>query len=281
MMPLLMTTIMNLVPPETRGKTIGNISIVISVAPAIGPTISGLILSTFSWRWLFLLVLRSRLLHGARRLADQECYRSDDSTDRYPIDRPLGHRIRRVCLWPQRARRRGTPSTCRIPLDSADCRAIVIALFVLRQSQLQKQDRALLDLRTLSIKVFAISTVMMAILMMSMFGVFILLPIYLQNVLGLSTLQTGLLLLPGGFDHGSLRSDGRAPFRQVRPFAAHHSWGNHALRGDVGTDVRATGYPRLGVSNRAYNLEHRPGADVYPALFRQSRFASAEALFPR
>ncbi|UXN73678.1 MFS transporter [Devosia sp. A8/3-2] len=39
---------------------------------------------------------------------------------------------------------------------------------------------------------------MMAILMMAMFGAFILLPIYLQNVLGLSTLQTGLLLLPGG-----------------------------------------------------------------------------------
>jgi MFS transporter, DHA2 family, lincomycin resistance protein len=72
----------------------------------------------------------------------------------------------------------------------------------LRQLQLQKQDRALLDLRTLSIKVFAISTIMMAILMMSMFGVFILLPIYLQNVLGLSTLQTGLLLLPGGLIMG-------------------------------------------------------------------------------
>ncbi|MFN3430263.1 MAG: MFS transporter, partial [Candidatus Sericytochromatia bacterium] len=57
MMPLLMTTIMNLVPPETRGRTMGNISIVISVAPAIGPTISGLILSVLDWRWMFLLVL--------------------------------------------------------------------------------------------------------------------------------------------------------------------------------------------------------------------------------
>ena len=44
MMPLLMTTVMTLVPPETRGKTMGNITIVISVAPAIGPVLSGLIL---------------------------------------------------------------------------------------------------------------------------------------------------------------------------------------------------------------------------------------------
>jgi MFS transporter, DHA2 family, lincomycin resistance protein len=57
MMPLLMTTIMHLVPPQSRGKTMGNISIVISVAPAIGPTISGLILSALDWRYLFLLVL--------------------------------------------------------------------------------------------------------------------------------------------------------------------------------------------------------------------------------
>src|SRR5680860_696770 len=45
MMPLLMTTVMTLVDPASRGKTMGNISIVISVAPAIGPTISGIILS--------------------------------------------------------------------------------------------------------------------------------------------------------------------------------------------------------------------------------------------
>src|SRR5688572_4476626 len=57
MMPLLMTTVMNLVPPETRGKTMGDIMMVISVAPAIGPVLSGLILNYLHWRWLFVLVL--------------------------------------------------------------------------------------------------------------------------------------------------------------------------------------------------------------------------------
>jgi DHA2 family lincomycin resistance protein-like MFS transporter len=50
MIPLLFTTVMTLVPEETRGRTIGNISIVISVAPAIGPTISGIILDQLNWR---------------------------------------------------------------------------------------------------------------------------------------------------------------------------------------------------------------------------------------
>src|SRR5690554_84051 len=57
MMPLLMTTVMTLVPPEARGKTMGNISIVMSVAPAIGPTIGGFILANLEWRWMFFLVL--------------------------------------------------------------------------------------------------------------------------------------------------------------------------------------------------------------------------------
>jgi DHA2 family lincomycin resistance protein-like MFS transporter len=44
----------------------------------------------------------------------------------------------------------------------------------------------------------------MAISMMALFGTVILLPIYTQNVLGLDTLQTGLLLLPGGLLMGLL-----------------------------------------------------------------------------
>ena len=45
---------------------------------------------------------------------------------------------------------------------------------------------------------------MFVILMMGMFGTFILLPIYMQNVRGLDTLQTGLMLLPGSLLMGLL-----------------------------------------------------------------------------
>jgi DHA2 family lincomycin resistance protein-like MFS transporter len=64
MLPLLMTTVMQACargkprqPAATRGKKMGDISIVISVAPAIGPTIAGLILSGLDWRWIFWIVL--------------------------------------------------------------------------------------------------------------------------------------------------------------------------------------------------------------------------------
>src|SRR4051794_22887622 len=57
MMPLLMTTLMAIVPAQDRGRVMGNVTLAMSVAPALGPAVSGVILSSFSWRWIFLFVL--------------------------------------------------------------------------------------------------------------------------------------------------------------------------------------------------------------------------------
>lgn len=62
MVPLLMTTVMKLIPAERRGQTMGTISIVIAVAPAVGPTLSGFILGSLNWRWMFWIVLPIALL---------------------------------------------------------------------------------------------------------------------------------------------------------------------------------------------------------------------------
>ena len=73
MLPLLMTTILTLVPIQRRGVVMGNVSIVISVAPAIGPTLSGLILQFLPWRFMFLLVLPialAALVYGLRTLVN-------------------------------------------------------------------------------------------------------------------------------------------------------------------------------------------------------------------
>lgn len=80
----------------------------------------------------------------------------------------------------------------------------MLAIFVLRQLRLGRKDRALLDLRTFGVRVFTVSVIMMGFAMMSLFGMIILLPIYMQNVLGLEPLEAGLLLLPGGLIMGLL-----------------------------------------------------------------------------
>ena len=54
MMPLLMTTLMAVVPEHDRGRVMGNVTLAMSVAPALGPAVSGVILQSLSWRWIFL-----------------------------------------------------------------------------------------------------------------------------------------------------------------------------------------------------------------------------------
>ncbi|MFW2588638.1 MDR family MFS transporter [Sagittula sp. SSi028] len=204
MMPLLMTTVMSLVPPESRGKTMGNISIVISVAPAIGPTISGIILNLLDWRWMFWLVLPiglSALALGYARLVNV------NDPQKPPLD---------VVSVPLSALGFGALvyGLSTIGESHADASIpvwlpvlvglVTIAVFARRQLRLGPQGRALLDLRTFGNRVFTVSVVMMGFCMMALFGMIILLPIYMQNVIGMAPLAAGLALLPGGLTMGLL-----------------------------------------------------------------------------
>ncbi len=208
MMPLLMTTVMNLVPPETRGRTMGNISIVISVAPAIGPTISGIILNVLDWRWMFWLVLPiavTALVLGGRLIQNVTTPRIA------PLDIVsvvlsafgFGGLVYGLSsIGEAHGAEHIVPLWVPIAIGTAG-----LALFIARQFKLQDLDRALLDLRTFKSKTFTLAIVMMAINMMALFGMIILFPIYTQNVLGMDALQTGLMLLPGGLMMGLM-----APF---------------------------------------------------------------------
>src|SRR5699024_5130175 len=57
LLPLLMNVVLTMVPLHKRGSAMGTIGIVITFAPAIGPTISGIVVQHFSWRVLFYGVL--------------------------------------------------------------------------------------------------------------------------------------------------------------------------------------------------------------------------------
>lgn len=206
MMPLLMTTVMTLVPPQARGKTMGNISIVMSVAPAIGPTIGGFILAHLDWRWMFLLVLPiaiGALVLGWRKIQNV-------STPRYaPLDvlsvilsaLAFGGLIYGLSSFGESFAHVGEPSA--IPVWAPIVVGVVAMIaFVWRQIGLQRDDKALLDLRVFQSRNYTVSVSLMLIAMMALFGTVILLPIYTQKVVGLDTLQTGLLLLPGGLIMG-------------------------------------------------------------------------------
>ena len=204
MMPLLMTTIMTLAPPETRGKTMGYVSTVISVAPAIGPVLSGTIIEYLPWRWLFVLVLPISLFSlwlGWRRIENVTTPREArlDVASVILSAFAFGGSVYGISLFGVPPGSGNLPAW--IPLVIG---GVAMVAFVGRQLKLQRSDSALLDLRVFRSRMFTISLAVFALLMLTLFGTIILLPMYLQQVLGLSPMQTGMLLLPGGLLMGRL-----------------------------------------------------------------------------
>ncbi|MFV0433741.1 MAG: MDR family MFS transporter [Leucobacter sp.] len=209
MMPLLMTTMMNVVPPHSRGRMMGRVGLVMSLAPALGPTLSGVVLDHLGWRWLFGIILPIAvvaLVLGAKWMTNL-----GETTDA-PID------VLSIILsafafggivfgLSQLGGGHGGGSTTAgeaVPWIVIAGGTVFLALFVWRQFALQKRNDALLDLRVFASKNYVVAVVIMGVVALSMFGTFSLLPLYLQDVAGLEPTEAGLVLLPGSILMGLL-----------------------------------------------------------------------------
>jgi DHA2 family lincomycin resistance protein-like MFS transporter len=205
MMPLLMTSLMTLVAPRDRGRVMGNVTLVMSVAPALGPAVSGVLLQLGSWRLIFVAVLPVAGLvaaFGARELVDV----AEPKASRIDVASVALSAVgfgALVCgLSGLGEGSRATHVVSPWLITAAGVVALVA--FTLRQLSLQRSGAPLLDLRALTFAPFTVALALMCAAFMAMMGAMILLPLYLQDVLGLSTLRTGLLLMPGGLAMGLL-----------------------------------------------------------------------------
>lgn len=213
MMPLLMTTLMTVVPPAIRGRMMGRVSIVISLAPAIGPTLAGALLNNFEWRWIFGVVLPIAivaLVVGARWIHNL------GETTRAPIDvlsvilSALGFGGLVFGLSQLGAGGHGsgadaaaaTATSTTTLIVSLSIGAVALGLFAWRQVVLQRSDDALLDLRVFRSANFSLSMGQMVIMSMAFFGAITVVPLYLQDVLEVDPLTTGLVVLPGALAMG-------------------------------------------------------------------------------
>ena len=201
MMPLLMTTLMTVVPEHDRGRVMGNVTLAISVAPAMGPVISGVVLQLGSWRYLFLFVLP---IAGAVTWLGLRQLENIGEVEAGTIDwlsvALAGLGFGGLVFGLSRF---GEGSVAEPALIVA-AGLILIGAFAGRQVLLQRNGTPLLDLRTLRSGAYAKGLLLMSVAFLAMMGSMILLPLYLQNLRHLSPLQTGLLVMPGGLAMGVL-----------------------------------------------------------------------------
>ncbi|NLP82249.1 multidrug efflux MFS transporter [Microbacterium sp. CFH 90308] len=213
MMPLLMTTLMTVVPAAIRGRMMGRVSIVMSLAPAIGPTLAGALLGAFEWRWIFGVVLPIAvvaLVVGARWIHNL------GETTRAPIDvlsvilSALGFGGLVFGLSQLGGGGHGTSAEAAAATATSNATLVAalavgvisLGLFGWRQVLLQRKDDALLDLRVFRSANFSLSIAQMAIMSMAFFGAITVVPLYLQRVLEVNPLVTGLVVLPGALAMG-------------------------------------------------------------------------------
>lgn len=211
MIPLLMTTLMDLVPVADRGRTMGNVSLVIAVAPAMGPAVSGVLLELGTWRLIFLAVLPiavASLVLGLRLLPDtgeREHSRLDLPSVALAVVGFGGIVYGLSSLGGGHGGEGGpAPEPVVDPLLAAGMAVIALTFFVWRQLALARTGDPLMDLRAFRHRSFTGAFVTMCLGFAALISSVILLPIHLQRGLGLSTLETGLLLIPGGLAMGLL-----------------------------------------------------------------------------
>jgi DHA2 family lincomycin resistance protein-like MFS transporter len=202
MMPLLMTTLMSVVPEHDRGRVMGNVTLAMSVAPALGPAVSGVILEYMSWRWMFGLVLPVAALIGIAgmlrlRNVGEPTAGSIDVLSVVVSALGFGGLVYGLSLIG--GKDQPVPPQVLIPFG-----LVMLALFTWRQLALQRDRSPLLDLRTLTHRTYTLALVLMVVAFMGFLGSMVLLPFYLQDARGLSILQTGLLMMPGGLALGLL-----------------------------------------------------------------------------
>lgn len=191
-MPMVFTVILLVFPREKRGSAMGIVSLVIGFAPAIGPSLSGLLVDSIGWRSLFVVVTCLAVVIVLLATVFLKSYGEFEPTS---FDKPSVALCSLGLLALLYGLATSTSATnIAIPVALIVVGAMLLVLFVRRQLSL---DVPLLKVDVLKSHKYAIVVALVAMLQAALVGTGVLLPIYLQNLLGVSALETGLIMLPG------------------------------------------------------------------------------------
>ncbi|WP_059747683.1 MDR family MFS transporter [Staphylococcus haemolyticus] len=197
-MPLMQFTLFTLFSKEKRGFAMGLAGLVIQFAPAIGPTFSGLIIDNTSWRVPFIIVVGIALvgyIFGAITLSSYNETKKTALDKRSVVYSTLGFGLMLYAF----SSAGNLGFTNPIVIISAIIGILIVITFIRRQLSI---TNPLLNLRVFKSKIFTFSTITSMIVMMSMVGPALLIPLFVQNGLGLSAFMSGLVIMPGAILNG-------------------------------------------------------------------------------
>lgn len=190
-------------PPHKRAQVFSIYGLAVVLAPTIGPTLGGWITDNYDWRWIFFinlpvgllsLALSARLVHDPPSLIA----RRQQLLKKLHIDYigiallALGLGTLQIILDKgQEDDWFGSPLILICTLISAFC--LITAVFY----ELY-QEQPVLDFRVLTERNFALSSFLVFVLGFVLFATTVMVPQYLQELLGYTATDAGLVISPGG-----------------------------------------------------------------------------------
>src|SRR6266576_2314164 len=158
LMPQTLTIITNTFPPDRRGAAFGVWGAVAGVATIAGPTLGGLLVTAFDWRWIFFVNLPIGLFEGQK-------YDWGTITGFVSIPLVLGLGV-----------------------------ALLLAFLLVQK--LTQDKEPLVPFALFRDRNYSVLNWVSGVLAVGMMGIFLPLTIYLQSVLGFSALKAGLVMAP-------------------------------------------------------------------------------------
>jgi DHA2 family multidrug resistance protein len=195
--PLSQAVLLEAFPPEDRGKAMGFWGLGIVVAPIFGPVLGGWLTDSYSWRWVFYI----NLPVGIVALLMMEMFVFDPS-----YIRRLGERVD----WSGIGFLALGIGALQIFLDKgqeddwfashfmttlAVVSAVALAAFLVHELRVV---HPVVDLRVFRDRTYATGVLLMTMVGFTLYGSLVLLPIFLQTLLGYPALQAGIAMAPRG-----------------------------------------------------------------------------------
>ncbi len=200
-MPLVMTTLMLTFPSEHRGSAMGIFGITIAFAPAIGPSVAGVVIDTYNYHVLFyaiavlmLLVVVASIVFIDKSIGGCK----PDST----LDKPS--LIMSTLGFGGLLYGLSTIGSYGISAQDVVIALLGLAVLVMFFRRQLKMDEPMLQVRVLTNRKFLTGTIIAMLVQGSLLASGVLMPIYLQTYMGYSATVSGLVILPGALIMGAM-----------------------------------------------------------------------------
>ncbi len=197
MQPLSQAVMLEAFPPRDRGKAMGVWSIGIIVAPILGPVLGGWLTDNLSWRWVFYVNVPVGILAILMIRAfinDPNYIRRPERIDGYGIFL-LAIGIGALQIGLDKGEEKDWLASGWIVALLATA-ALFLAVLVIRELTARQP---VVDLRAFRERTYAVGVLLITVLAFALYGSLVMLPVFLQVLLGYPAVQAGITLMPRGY----------------------------------------------------------------------------------